>query len=682
MLHCGLRVARASGRHQVGSLHAWWSGALVVSTLLAIPRLAAEALPEPSSSSPFQRTVEPILIQYCYDCHGDGASRGKLAFDRYDTEEALVADHGLWFAVLKNLRANMMPPHDRSQPSLDERRALEDWIKREAFQIDPSAPDPGRVTLRRLNRVEYRNTVEDLTGVSYNTLEEFPPDDTGYGFDTVGDVLTVSPLLLEKYLQAAETIVNQALPPTATDGPDRFFTRGRPPESGLERRAYAREILGQFASRAFRRPVDARTLDRLCAIADAASADSGQSFEAGIRQAMVAVLASPRFLFRIEETVPSHADAPYAPLDEYALASRLSYFFWSSMPDQELLDLAERGELRKNLRQQFDRLLPSPRADALIQNFAGQWLQARDVEGVSLNERAVFRREGVNRRMELDQPLRVAMRRETELYFGHILREDRSVLELIDSDYTFLDEKLASYYGVPDVTGSEMRQVTLPPGSPRGGVLTMGTVLTVTSNPTRTSPVKRGLFILDNILGTPAPPAPPNIPELEEAEKEFKDRRPTIREAMEAHRSNALCHSCHSRMDPLGLALENFNALGLWRETERDQAIDASGQLITGESFHDIRELKKILARERRLDFYRCLTEKLLTYALGRGIEYYDVHTIDTIVDQLEQTGGRSSVLLRGVIQSAPFQNRRNAIRLTATDGSPTARIRSHQVMP
>ena len=682
MQHCGLRVARASGRHQVGSLHAWWGGALVVSSLLAVPRMAAEALPDASSSSPFQRTVEPILIQYCYDCHGDGANRGKLAFDDYDSEEALVADRGLWLAVLKNVRANVMPPHDRSQPSAEERRALEDWIKREAFQLDPATPDPGRVTLRRLNRIEYRNTIKDLTDISYNTLEEFPPDDTGYGFDTVGDVLTVSPLLLEKYLQAAEAIVSKAVPPTAGDEPDRFFTRGKPPESEPERRAYAREILGQFASRAFRRPVDARTLDRLCAIADAISADSGQTFAAGIRQAMIAVLASPRFLFRIEETVPSPADAPYAPLDEYALASRLSYFFWSSMPDQELFDLAERGELRKNLGQQLDRMLRSPRADALIENFAGQWLQARDVEGVSLNERAVFRREGVNRRLELDRPLRVAMRRETELYFGHILREDRSILELIDSDYTFLDEKLADFYGVPDVKGSEMRQVTLPPGSPRGGVLTMGTVLTVTSNPTRTSPVKRGLFILDNILGTPAPPAPPNIPQLEEAEKEFKDRRPTIREAMEAHRSNALCHSCHSRMDPLGLALENFNALGLWRETERDQAIDASGQLITGESFQDIRGLKKILARERRLDFYRCLTEKLLTYALGRGLEYYDVHTIDTIVDQLEQTGGRSSVLLQGVVESAPFQNRRNAISLTAADGSPTAQIRSHQFLP
>jgi hypothetical protein len=406
--------------------------------------------------------------------------------------------------------------------------------------------------------------------------------------------------------------------------------------------------------------VDERTLERLQTMATAISSEPGQSFEAGISQAMVAVLASPRFLFRVEESIPGRSDEPHSLLDEYSLASRLSYFLWSTMPDRELFDLARRGELRQNLARQVERMLRNSRSDALIQHFTGQWLQARDVEGVSLNERAVFRREGLNRRVELDRSLRLAMQRETELYFGHVVREDRRILELVDSDYTFLNEKLAAFYGVPDVTGNQFRHVTLPSGSPRGGVLTMGTVLTVTSNPTRTSPVKRGLFILDNILGTPPPPAPPDIPDLEEAEKEFTDRRPTLREAMEAHRGNALCHSCHSRMDPLGLALENFNALGLWRETERDQPIDASGQLITGESFNDIRDLKRILTDTRRLDFYRCLTEKLLTYAIGRGLEYYDVHAVDQIVERLEQVDGRSTALLLGIVQSTPFQNRRN----------------------
>jgi hypothetical protein len=419
--------------------------------------------------------------------------------------------------------------------------------------------------------------------------------------------------------------------------------------------------------------VDERTLGRLVAIAEADYSEPDGSFEHGVRQAMVAVLASPRFLFRIEETEGGRPEEPYSPVDEYALASRLSYFLWSSMPDQELFELAARGELRRDMAAQVERMLRDSRSEALIENFAGQWLQARDVEGVSLNPRAVFRREGVNRRFDLDRSLRLAMRRETELYFGHVLREDRSILELVDSDYTFLDEKLADFYGIPDVKGREMRRVSLPPDSPRGGVLTQGTVLTVTSNPTRTSPVKRGLFILDNILGTPAPPAPPDIPELEEAEKEFTDRKPTMREAMEVHRSNPLCHSCHARMDPLGLALENFNALGLWRETERDQEIDASGRLITGESFKDVRELKRILVQERRLDFYRCLSEKLLTYALGRGLEHYDVHTIDQIVGRLQQDEGRSGALLLGIIESAPFQKRRNQTGLADAASSGTA---------
>ncbi len=660
--------------------------AILAPLLLVAVHSQADAPPADSSTSPFQRSVEPILIHYCYDCHGDGMSKGQVAFDSFDSEEALIADRNLWLKVLKYVRADLMPPYKRRRPTGDEKRSLAEWIKSDVFNIDPANPDPGRVTLRRLNRFEYRNTIRDLVGVDYNTLEEFPPDDTGYGFDTIGDVLTVSPLLVEKYLRAAATVIDKAVPKIAGETPDRFFIHGKPPEEPPARRLYAREILEHFARLAFRRPVDERMLDRLTSMAEDIFTEPGQTFEAGIRQAMVAILASPRFLFRLDETVRTQPEGPYSPLDEYALASRLSYFLWSTMPDEELSGLAERGELRRNLSQQVERMLRSTRTDALIENFVGQWLQSRDVEGVSLNERAVFRREGVRRRVELDRPLRLAMRRETELYFGHILREDRRLVELLDSDYTYLDEKLAGFYGIPGVEGPEMRRVTLPSDNPRGGVLTMGTILTVTSNPTRTSPVKRGLFILDNILGTPPPPAPPNIPKLEDAEKEFKDHSPTMRETMEVHRSRPLCHSCHARMDPLGLALENFNALGIWRGSEHDQPIDASGQLITGESFTSVRELKSILAESRRIDFYRCLTEKLLTYALGRGLEYYDVDAVDRIVDQLIQSDGRSSALVMGIVQSAPFQNRRNQARVTGGDDSLSsaqiARITKNSTAP
>jgi len=390
-----------------------------------------------------------------------------------------------------------------------------------------------------------------------------------------------------------------------------------------------------------------------------------------VARAMVAVLASPRFVFRVEQTDPHAGPASKAHpfVDEYALASRMSYFLWSTMPDAELFQLADRGELRKNLAKQTKRMTDDARGEALTRNFVGQWLQVRDVEGFTINTRAVLRQDGNSARIQLDGDLRRAIRRETEMLFTHIAHEDRSVLELLDADYTFLNAKLAQFYGIKDVSGSQMQKVALPKESPRGGVLTQASFLLVTSNPTRTSPVKRGQFILDNILGTPTPPPPPEVPALEDAKKknEFKDRQPTGRELLALHRSTkALCYSCHSRMDPLGLSLENFNALGMWRDKERGQPIDATGQLITGEAFHDVRELKQILKEKHRLDFYRCLTEKLLTYALGRGLDYLDVETVDKIVERMDREGGRFSALLLGVIESAPFQKRRSVSAATA----------------
>jgi hypothetical protein len=373
------------------------------------------------------------------------------------------------------------------------------------------------------------------------------------------------------------------------------------------------------------------------------------------------------------------------------------------MPDEELFRLAEKKQLRKNLNPQLKRMLADSKANALMRNFVGQWLQARDVEGIDINARAVlarddgeekeledlrkqfrqgqFRRQRPNLspeekaeqdkqrerrrkfftpRVELDRDLRKAMREETEMTFAHVVRENRSLLELLESDYTFLNEKLAKHYGITNVTGGEMRLVRLPKDSPRGGVLTDGSILVVTSNPTRTSPVKRGLFVLDNILGVPPPPPPPDIPALEESEKGIKDREPTLRETLELHRNKPLCSSCHSRMDPLGLALESFNAMGMWREQERKQPIETAGKLITGETFKDIRDLKHILATKRRLDFYRCFTEKMMTYALGRGLEYYDLETVDQIVEGLDRQNGRFSALLNGIVESAPFQKSRN----------------------
>ncbi|HWD21051.1 MAG TPA: DUF1592 domain-containing protein [Verrucomicrobiae bacterium] len=794
----------------------------------------------------FHKQIQPMLVQYCGDCHLDGMKKGNVSLDDFKTDRDALTNKDLWAMVLKNVRGNIMPPPKKEQPTAAERERLVQWIKFDVFGIDPRNIDPGRVTVRRLNRVEYRNTIRDLTGVDFDTDSEFPPDDTGYGFDDIGEVLNLSPMLLEKYLDAANRIVAQAVPAQsrvmpekilpgrafhATNAPgseawgnlslsyydpalvvnsfhaehaghyqvavdltaneryveDQFDANkcrlivridgkevgryeygresGQPfhydyaqdwtagdhqvaleieplthekqirsltlrlvsatihgpadaqywveppnyrrffpkivPADAAARHIYAREILGDFASKAFRRPADAETVERLTALAENRAQEPGATFEAGISHAFVAILASPRFLYRQEHAASTQA-TPF--IDEYSLASRLSYFLWSTMPDAELMSLAAAGKLRAGLDNQVQRMLADPKAAALAKNFTGQWLQARDIDIVAVDPRTIlssqekkdphaeemraqFRefaakdhltaeekekfnklREGFRKtfgrfNLQFDYDLRTAMRQEVELYFSHIVHEDRSVLDFLQSDYTFLNERLARHYGLTNlnVTGSQMRLVKLPADSPRGGVLTMGGVLAVTSNPTRTSPVKRGLFVLDNILGNPPPPAPPNIPALEDIEKGAHDHDLTLRETLAIHREKPVCASCHNHMDPLGLAMENFNALGMWREHDHGEPIDCTGTLLSGESFQSPRELKQILVANHHLEFYRTLTEKLLTYALGRGLEPQDTETVDQIVDQMEKANGRFSALLGGVIHSIPFQKTRQS---------------------
>jgi hypothetical protein len=657
------RLPRGHARG-LGGLGRWLAG-IVGLTVLGLG-VGAEA---PTASS-FRKVAEPILTKYCYDCHSDGMSKGGLAFDELKSRGNLLGNHDLWWKVLKYTRAGIMPPEKKDRPSVEESRRLEGWIKKDVFGANPKSPDPGRVTLRRLNRFEYGRTIHDLMGVEFKADEAFPPDDTGYGFDNIADVLTLSPLLLEKYMQAAESIVAAALADPSSRG--RFFSKEHPPSGRAERRQYASEVLGGFASKAFRRPVEEGALQRLASLAEGVYSREGKTFEDGVAQAMVAVLCSPRFLFRMESVNGSRSGSATAYIDEYALASRLSYFLWSTMPDEELFRLASRRELRKNLRPQIQRMLADSRSEALVRSFVGQWLQVKDVEGIAIDEDRVLARDkgpasatgtesAKPEPVQFDEGLRRSMRRETELFFAGLLREDRPIVDLLDSDYTYLNAGLAKHYGVPGVTGEEMRRVPLPAGAHRGGLLTQGAILVVTSNPTRTSPVKRGQFVLDNLLGTPAPPPPPGVPPLENAEKQLRGHEPTLRETLELHRESPLCASCHNRMDPLGLALENFNALGMWRDTERGRTIDAAGRLASGESFSGVDELKRILAGGHRQEFYRCLTEKLLTYALGRGLQYYDVETVDQIVERLERGEGRASILLLGIIESAPFQQARAA---------------------
>jgi len=433
----------------------------------------------------------------------------------------------------------------------------------------------------------------------------------------------------------------------------RIINGGPPPEGAAEREQYARKILRRLATRAYRQPVEEETLDRLIALARVKWEAEGQ-FVAGIRFALTAVLSSPDFLLRGE--LPGKGEVRAVPIDEYALATRLSYFLWSSAPDQSLLDEAGAGKLRTNLRANVDRMLADPKADRFIRNFVGQWLQIRELDGRIFDTPLLLGiKDGNRARQIFNLYTRQDMMRETQLFFAHILKENRPAVEFITADYAFVNDRLATFYGVAGIQGKEFRKVSLEGNSRQGGILTQGSFLLTTSNPDRTSPVKRGLYVLDNLLGVPPPPPPPNIPALEEA-RETLGKAATVEELMEHHRSQPLCHSCHARLDPIGLALERYNALGQWREGEK---LETSGALVTGEKFVGVGGLREVLAGPRKVDFHRCLTEKLLTYAVGRGVEYYDAPAVDGIIKQAETAGGGLREFLYGVVDSVPFQMKR-----------------------
>ncbi len=618
-----------------------------------------------------------LLTRYCGECHADGADEGGVSLDALltgQTQDGALPDDSRripWVAVWKNLRAETMPPADEPQPSAAQRQAMIDFVSCDVLGVDPARPDPGQVVLRRLNRVEYANTVRDLIGIKENLRDELPSDDTGHGFDTIGAVLSVSPMLLEKYLSLATRIGNRvATESTSTTTADekreypahlrRLFPYGPPSGDEAEQREHLRRTVEKLATRGFRRPPDDETLARLMAASEAARQGEGGSFEKGIAAALSTILASPRFLFRVEgqHTEADMASGFAAPIDDFALATRLSYFLWSTMPDDELFNLAQNGQLREKLPGQVERMLRDSRSDAFVDNFVGQWLRTRDVEGIPLDVIAVLKaKRWKDGDRIFNDRVRRAMRQETELLFAHVLREGLPATELLTARKTFVNEPLAQFYGIPDITGPKMRLVDVPADVPRGGLLTHGSFLVVTSNPSRTSPVKRGLFILDNLLGTPAPPAPANVPALDKAASSLA-KNATMRELMEFHRRDAVCASCHARMDPLGLALERYNPLGMWRTDETAATIDTSGRLVTGERFADARELSDVIAGPRRRDFYRCLAEKLLIYALGRGLEYFDGPAVNRIVETVERDD-RLATFVVAVVDSVPFQMRR-----------------------
>jgi hypothetical protein len=602
----------------------------------------------------FRRDVQPLLAEYCFGCHGE-KKKGGLDFRIYRDEISALKDRGVFERVLGKLEAHEMPPENKPQPTAAERGLLTNWVGQRFFQCDCKHPDPGRVTIRRLNRAEYNNTIRELTGVDFQPADDFPADDSGYGFDNIGDVLSLSPALLEKYLAAAEKVLRAAIPDTgATSGKSMSTNASTNSVLGRLLASHslsaakfdgARQIITNFATRAFRRPLTASEQQRLMVLFESAQANA-RDFHDHLSLVLEAVLVSPHFLFRGEvQSEPDNTKA-VRPLDDYDLASRLSYFLWSSMPDGELFAQAAHRTLRRNLETEVKRMLKDDRSQALVANFAGQWLQLRNLKLMSPDHK---------RFPAFNESLRSSMQKETELFFESIWRENRSVLEFIDADYSFLNQKLADLYGIEGVEGDQFRRVTFS-GNQRGGLLGQASVLTITSNPTRTSPVKRGKWVLENILGSPPPPPPPNVPELKEGKGALTG---SLRQRMEQHRADPNCATCHQRMDPIGFGFENFNAIGAWREKDEEFAVDASGQLVTGETFNGPAELKALIVTRKRDEFVQCLARKMLTYALGRGLEYYDKCAIDEICKALAKDHYKFSTLILEIVKSTPFQMRR-----------------------
>ncbi|MEE3220820.1 MAG: DUF1592 domain-containing protein, partial [Planctomycetota bacterium] len=489
---------------------------------LCTPAAAEDKKAREPQPAEFASKIEPVLKRFCYDCHGGGSAKWDVSLDDAKKGARHLGNRGLWLRIWKNLRIDHMPPADEDQPKASERKEVVHWIERNVFMLDPANPDPGRAPIRRLNRAQYRHAIEDLLGVDYDVQNNFPPDDTGYGFDTIGEVLSISPLMMEKYLAAARQIMAEAIPEEGKKNAEsyrRIFAEDPLPKAPDRRDQPARTILERFASRAYRRPVDADTVDKLVELAKANGAGDGDQFDAGIRFALTAILSSPQFILRND--VPTKNGEGVVPIDDYSLASRLSFFLWNSTPDEALLELASKAKLRYNVRSTIDRMLKDPKSERFVKSFVGQWLQTRNIDGKLFDTTHILGINDLNKAVRIfNLYTRQDMQRETEMFFGHIVRENRPAVELITADYSFVNDRLAKYYGVKDFEGKAFRKVSLKGNRRLGGILTHGSFLIATSNPTRTSPVKRGLFVLENILGTPPPPPPPNVPDLAEARKE------------------------------------------------------------------------------------------------------------------------------------------------------------------
>jgi len=592
----------------------------------------------------FDRRIQPILRKFCYDCHNDVKTKGDVNLQRDENPTLIANNRKMWNTALQMVRDGEMPPEKAKQPSTEERQRLAEFIDLTLNTLDcATVKDPGRPAARRLNRIEYDASIRALFGLDLTPGQQFSPDGSSYGFDTIADALTMSPVQVEQYYDAAAKVLDVVWRDDAAM--KRVFIAE--PGKDLSARDAARRVITHFTTRAYRKPAEAKHLDQLMTLFDAASAGK-KAFTAAVRPMLHATLISTRFLMRVEDSV---ADAQGAyPVSSYDLASRLSFLLWSAPPDDALMDLAAADRLKDPavIEAQAKRLLADPRSRALVENFAGQWLQLRSLDDHKPDQKTF---------PQFNDALRTAMREEAYLVLLEVFRNDRPLTELLAADFTYLNEDLARHYGISGVSGPQMRRVTLSDPR-RGGLVTSAAVLTITADPGRTNIPRRGNYVLGTILGTPPPPPPPNVPQLEETKSDGAPQ--TLRKRLEIHRTNPECAACHAKMDPLGFALENYDAIGRWREQQDGVAIDASGKLPNGEIFTGAVEMKQVLLA-RKAAFARTMTESLLIYALGRGLQHSDECVVQDALKALEQNGYRFSALLTTIVRSFPFTHRRNA---------------------
>lgn len=622
---------------------------LALTALLAfICAPSAPADPNPPTAhadarKAFLNGVTPFVNAYCTECHSDRKSKGGLNYQSALKDPGSSASRKRWKQALANVKAHDMPPKEADrQPTDDERQQFLDWIGKLKFL---SAKDPGLFVIRRLTKTEYGNTLHDLFGVDPSIARDLPDEVSGAGY-----LNTLSPLQSEQYLAIATQVLDKAIPPGGTPSAEwlqPWFTT--PPADGTDPKSAATLAARSLARKAFRRPPSDAEIQTLLAVFDLGLANN-LSYQDALRLMLKAILVSPSFLFITPASAAPQGQS-IIPLDDHQLASRLSYLLWATMPDAELSALADSGQLHQpeTLATQTRRLLADPRSRSLFDGFGTQWLGLGDLKSKTFDP-AKF--------PQVSADLRDAMIDEARLFFDSIVRENLSVIRFINSDFTFLNAPLAALYGMESsVTGPEMRRVSLTDPN-RGGILGMPAVLAATSFPNRTSPVRRGVFVLEQVLGEHVPPAPPNVPALDKQDPS-KVASLTLRQRTELHRTNAVCANCHNILDPIGFGLENFDAIGRWRsQDDSGGPIDATGDLPGNHHFSSPRDLKSIIATRTR-DIARNLTEKLLAYALCRQLDGYDEVIVDQLMDSVAKDDFRMQSLITAIVTSYPFTHRR-----------------------